>query len=135
MAGHERETHPDVGWGRSDKQSVTIGAGNTGANLGTLNLGRNYAYIIIRCSLCTGIAASTTLGITVAFDESEALCSVYELSGGSLTILAPTLPTTGSLHFMVIPALGAQFVHLTLSKNATGSVTFDVYGVAESIQG
>lgn len=135
---HERETHNEVGWGRSDKKTFTIVNGNTGANVEAVNLGRNYAYIIIRCDNCAYIAASTTLGIKVAMDEAQSLNSIYifDSSANTLTALAPTLPTSGSMQFMCVPTFGAQYVHFTLSKNATGgSVVFDVYGVAESITG
>lgn len=136
MAGHERETADQAGWGRSDKQTYSIASGNTGANMGAVNLGRNYAYIIIRCTDCSKIAADTTLGITVAMDENETLCSVYEFASNTLTLLAPTLPTSGTMQFLLTPAFGAQYVHLQLSKNATGgAAVFEIYGVAESVSG
>jgi hypothetical protein len=136
MAGHERETDPNAGWGRSDKKTFTIVNGNTGANVEAVNLGRNYAYIIIRCDNCQYIAGSTTLGVKTAMDESQQLNSVYDFSSNTLTLLAPTLPTSGSMQFLLTPAWGAQYIHFTLSKNANGgSVVFDVYGVAESVAG
>lgn len=136
MAGHERETHVEAGWGRSDKKTFTIVDGNNGANVEAINLGRNYAYIIIRCDDCQYIQAATTLGVKAADDEAQALDSVYEYSANTLTLLAPTLPTSGSMRFLLTPAFGAQYVHFTLSKDASGgSVVLDVYGLAESIQG
>lgn len=136
MAGHEREEHNTSGFGRSDKQTFTIVNGNTGANVEAVNLGRNYAYIVIRCDNCQYIQAGTTLGLKVAMDESQALNSAYNLTAGTLAILALSMPTSGSLHFLCVPVFGAQYVHLTLSKNASGgSVVFDVYGLAGSIAG
>lgn len=136
MAGHERETETQVGWGRSDKQTFTIVNGNNGANVGNLNLGRNYAYIVIRIDDCQYIQSATTLGVKVALDENEQMNSVYEYTANTLTLMAPTLPTSGSMQFFFLPALGAQYIHFTLSKNASGgSVVIDVYGVAESVQG
>jgi len=136
MAGHERETDSEVGWGRSDKKTFTIVNGDTGAGNAPVDLGRNYAYIIIRCDDCQYIAGATTLGIKVAMDEAQALNSVYEFASNTLTLLAPTLPTSGSMQFLCVPAFGAQYVHLTQSANANGGdVVFDVYGVAESVVG
>lgn len=135
MAGHERETEERVGFGRSDKKSITIISGDKGVLSGNMNLGRNYAYIIIRCPDCQYIPAATTLAIKSAMDESETMCSVYEFSSNTLTLLAPTLPTSGSMRFLLVPLFGAQLVHLELSKNVTGNTTFEVYGFAESVTG
>ena len=135
MAGHERETEEKAGWGRSDKFTVTIATGDKGAGSGNIDLERNYAYIIIRCASCANIAASTTLALKGALDAGETMCSLYEFSSNTLTLLAPTLPTSGSLQFVCVPAFGVQFIHLELSKNVTGSTTFEIYGIAESVQG
>ena len=136
MSGHERETHEEVGWGRSDVTTFTIPDGNTGANIGNLNLGRNYAYIIVRCDDCKNIDQGTTLGILTAMDEAQNMNSVYELANNTLTLLAPALPAAGSMRFLLTPAFGAQYIHFTLSADANGgTVVFEVYGIAESIQG
>ena len=136
MAGHERETHEEAGYGRSDKMTFTIVAGNNGANVEAVNLGRNYAYIIIRCDDCQHFQQGTTLGVKVADDEAQNLNSVYEFAANVLTLTAIALPTSGSLRFLFTPAFGAQYVHFTLSANASGgSAVFDVYGIAESIKG
>ena len=136
MPSHERKTYEDVGWGRSDIHTFTIVDGNDGANVGNLNLGRNYAYIIVRCDDCQYIDQATTLGILTAMDEDQNMNSVYELANNTLTLLAPTLPTAGSMRFLLTPAFGAQYIHFTLSADANGgSVVFEVYGIAESIQG
>ena len=133
---HERETYEDVGWGRSDIHTFTIPNGNTGANIGNLNLGRNYAYIIVRCDDCQYIAQATTLGITTAMDENQQMNSVYELANNTLTLMAPALPNTGSMRFLLTPAFGAQYISFTLSANASGgNVVFTVYGIAESVRG
>lgn len=138
MAGHERETEQNVGWGRSDKFTITIPSADTGAGSGQINLGRNYFYIVIRCADCSHIAASTTLALKVAMDEVETMCSVYnfDVSGNTLTKFAPTLPTSGSMQFLCIPAAGAQFLHIELSQNTSGgTAVFEVYGIAESVAG
>lgn len=138
MAGHERETEHNVGWGRSDKHTITIANADKGAGSGAVNLGRNYFYIVIRCADCSHIAASTTLVLTTAMDESEAMCSVYnfDISANTLTKFGPTLPTSGSMQFLCVPAAGAQFFHLELSQNTSGgTAVFEVYGIAESVQG
>lgn len=137
MAGHERETETTAGFGRSDKQTFTIPNGNTGSNIGNLNLGRNYAYIILRCDDCQYIQAATTLGIKVAMDEAEQMNSLYEFNSSStFAILAPTLPTSGSFQALIVPAFGIQYIHFTLSKAASGgSVVLTVYGFAESVRG
>ena len=133
---HDREAHEEVGWGRSDPQTFTIPNGNTGANIGNLDLGRNYAYIIVRCDDCQYIAKDTTLGILTAMDEAQQMNSVYELANNTLTLLAPALPTAGSMRFLLTPAFGAEYIHFTLSANASGgNVVFTVYGIAESVRG
>ena len=136
MAGHERETHEEAGWGRSDLQTFTIVNGNNGANVGNINLGRNYAYIVLRCDDCQYVAQAATLGIKVAMDEEQNMNSLYEFTSSDFAILAPSLPTSGSFHVLLTPAFGAQYLHFTLSADASGgSVIFQVYGIAESIQG
>lgn len=133
---HDRVTHEQAGWGRSDKQTYTIVNADTGAGNSPVNLGRNYAYVVIRCADCSHIAGSTTLGIKTAMDEAQALCSSYIYESNTLTLVAPTLPTSGSMQFYFLPALGAQYVHLTLSKNTSGgTAVFEIYGLAESIEG
>ncbi len=131
---HKRETHRDVGFGRSDAKSVTIPTGNNGGNLEALNLGRNYAYLVIKCSNLTGIQASTSLTAQVAYDDSDALCTLYERDDPA-TQWSKTLPTSGSAAFCLVHALGAQKIKLGLSKNTTAAVTFTVYGFAESVAG
>ena len=46
----DRETDRNVGWGRSDKQIFSIPNGATGANVAPVDLGRNYAYVVIKCT-------------------------------------------------------------------------------------
>lgn len=135
MAGHERETEDRAGWGRSDKFTITIASGDKGAGSGNIDLGRNYAYLIIRCTSCANIPAATTLALTGALDENETMCSIYELANNTLTLLAPTLPTSGSMQFLCTPAFGVQYLHLQLSQNVTGTTVFEVYGIAESVAG
>lgn len=136
MAGHERKTEENVGWGRSDKQTFTIPDGNAGGNIGNVNLGRNYAYIILRIDDCQYIQAATTLGIKAAMDEAEQMNSLYEFASSNFAILAPTLPTSGSFQVLLVPGFASQYLHFTLSQAASGgAVVIDVYGVAESVQG
>lgn len=136
MAGHERETDAYEGFGRSDIKTFTIANGVTGSANAAVDLGRNYAYIIVRCDDCQYIQAATTLGVKVADDENQTLASVYEYSSNALTLLAPTLPTSGSMRFLLVPAFGAQYVHFTLSQATSGgAAVFNVYGMAESVQG
>ena len=133
---HERETLNEEGFGRSDVQTFTIPSGATGANVGEVNLGRNYAYIVIRCDDCQYIQSSTTLAIKAAMDEAQQMNTVYELANNTLTAVGPTLPTSGSLQFLCTPAFGSQYIHLTLSKATSGgAAVFTIYGLAESVRG
>lgn len=131
----DRVTANDVGYGRSAKQTITIPNGATGSGL-YANLGRNYAYIVVRCTDCSNIAASTNLSALVAYDENETMCTLYERDDPSTAWSKGSLPTSGTLSFVLVHALGAQFISLVLSNAASGgSVVFEVYGIAESIAG
>jgi hypothetical protein len=133
--GKNRATVQFAGFGRSALHTLTIPLGNTGANLGTLDLGRNYAYLVVKCLNAAGIASGTSLSAQVGYDDDDALCTLYEKDDPTTAWSKGSLPTSGSFAFLLLHAFGAQRLHLLLSKNTTAAVTFQVYGLAESVQG
>ena len=131
----DRETDRNVGWGRSDKQIFSIPNGATGANVAPVDFGRNYAYAVIKCTDAQYIQATTTLGAQVGYDADDALVDLYERDTPG-TKWAGNLPTSGTFGFMLLHAFGVQRIRLVLSKAASGgAVPFEVYGIAESVQG
>ena len=132
----DRETDRNVGWGRSDKQAFSIPDGATGANVAAVDLGRNYAYIVIKCTDASHIQATTTLGAQVGYDADDALVTLYEQNDPGAIWASSNLPTSGTFGSLLVYAFGAQRVRLVLSKAASGgAVPFEVYGIAESVQG
>lgn len=129
---NNRVTADGVGFGRSAKQTITIPSGATGSGL-YADLGRNYAYIIIRCTDCGNIAASSAMTALVAYDENETMCAVYERDDPSTVWSKGDLPTSGTLCFMLVHAFGAQFISLVLDTATDGQVVFELYGIAESV--
>ena len=134
--GKNRAGAQFAGFGRSALKTLTMPSGNKGDNLSAIDLGRNYAYIVVKCLDVTGIAATTALSAQVAYDDDDALCTLYEKANPSLAWSITPLPTTsGSFAFLLLHAFGAQRIKLLLSKNTTAAVTFQIYGLAESVQG
>lgn len=132
----DRETDRNVGWGRSDKQIFSIPDGATGANVAPVDLGRNYAYVVIKCTDAQRIQATTTLGAQVGYDADDALVDLYEQNNPGTKWASGNLPTSGTFGCLLVHAFGAQRVRLVLSKAASGgAVPFEVYGIAESVQG
>lgn len=113
-----------IGFGSSNKMEATIASGQTTAT--TIDLGRPYATITIRCADCSHIPASTTLSVKVADDKDDVACAVYDAITG-VTLPVGNLPTTGTYR-VVIPAYCRSII-LALSQAASGgNVVFEVYG-------
>jgi hypothetical protein len=133
--GKNRAGAQFAGFGRSALHTLSVPSGNKGTNLSDIDLGRNYAYIVVKCPSATGIAAATALSAQVAYDDDDALCTLYEKDNPSLAWSITPLPTSGSFAFLLLHAFGAQRIKLLLSQNTTAAVTFQIYGLAESVQG
>lgn len=132
----DRETDRNVGWGRSDKQAFSIPDGETGANVAAVDLGRNYAYVVVKCTDAQYIQAVTTLGAQIGYDADDTLVDLYEQNDPGTKWAGGNLPTSGTFGFLLVHAFGAQRVRLVLSQAASGgAVPFEVYGIAESMEG
>lgn len=131
-----RTQHEGIGYGRSDKLSFTIGNGATGALVAAVDLGRNYAYLLVKCENCQYIPSTTTLKANVGYADDDALSALKERDDPGTEWVSGNLPTSGSLAFALVHALGAQRIQFVLSKAASGgAVVFDVYGILAGIDG
>lgn len=124
-----RETVRKAGWGRSDVQTFTIPASADGSAVAEVDLGRNYAFIVVKCEDCSNIPATTTLSAEVGYDDGDTLVDLYEQDDPGTLWESGNLPTSGTLGFLLNHAAGAQRLRLKLSNNASGgSVVFSIYG-------
>jgi len=130
-----RKAEGYVGFARSDVATYTIPNGNNGGNLGAVDLGRNYLYIVITCADMTGIAATTNMTAEVAYDPDDATATLYERDLPQTQWSKGNLPTSGSFAFCLVHALGAQKIKLLLSQNTDAEVVFRIYGIGTSIAG
>lgn len=117
------------GYGRSDRHRFTIPNGATGVNVFRLDLGRPYAFHVIRIEDCTGFQANTTISAKVANDDTPAqlMCTLCEANEPSIT-WSKTMPTSGAIEFMLTHAFGARYISFLLSQNSDGIINIDVYG-------
>lgn len=126
MSTTGRTTRWDQGFGRSDQYTFTIPNGETGANVDPVNLLRNYAFLVVVCEDAGGVA-SGTLGAQVAYDDSGAMCDLYQQDGAAIWA-SGTLPTSGSFAFVLVHAFGAQRIRFVLSAAADDDLVLKVYG-------
>ena len=127
-----RETPENVGIGRSDMKEYTIVSGATSG--GEINLGRNYVYIIIYSANMAGVQATTTMSAKMGIEEGITLADVYERDTPGAKWVSGNLPTSGTMIFTLVHAIGAQYIQLVLSKTTTQAVAFRIYGFGESIK-
>lgn len=127
-----RETPDNIGIGRSDVKEYTIVQG--AASGGEINLGRNYVYIIIYSANMAGIDNATTMSAKMGIEEGITLADVYERDDPGTKWVSAALPTTGTMIFTLVHAIGAQYIQLVLSKTTTQAVAFRIYGFGESIK-
>jgi hypothetical protein len=129
-----RDVVAKAGYGRSDEQSFTIPDGADGSAVDAVDLGRNYAFIIVKCEDAGGIPATTGVTAKVGYGDSDTLCDLYEQDDPSTQWSKSALPTTGTLAFLMNHAFGAQRIQFVLSQNASGAdVVFKVYGLDSGI--
>lgn len=115
------------GFSRSQKQTITIAAGQN-SHATAIDLGKNYAFLVIASPLLTGVPAATSLTIDVDIESDTAIYNLYT-ANDSTQKWSKVLPTTGSMYLRVEGADLARYIKLKLSANATGAgVTFDVWG-------
>lgn len=127
-----RESPDNVGIGRSNAITYTIPSGATSG--GEINLGRNYVYIIIYSANMAGVQATTTMSAKMGIEEGITLADVYERDTPGTKWVSGNLPTSGTIIFTLVHAIGAQYLQLVLSKVTTQAVAFRIYGFGESLK-
>ncbi len=127
-----RESPDNVGIGRSNAKEYTIPSG--AASGGEINLGRNYVYIIIYSANMAGVQAVTTMSAKMGIEEAITLADVYERDTPGTKWVSGNLPTSGTMIFTLVHAIGAQYIQLVLSKVTTQAVAFRIYGFGESLK-
>ncbi len=115
-----------LGFLGSSVKLYTIGNGTDGS-AAEKDLGRNYAFLRIRCEDCSNIPDSTTLSLWTKVNPTDAFCELYEINDPS-TKWSKGVPTTGTLDFVVSHAFGTKYIRLDLSANVVGDVVFQIYG-------
>jgi hypothetical protein len=112
--------HKWLGFGISSKHPFIIPNAATGANVAAVDLGRVYAWVVIRISSTAGIPGGRTLTIHVGMESDDTLVA---LSDDNLPLAADA---TGQ---HVIFVGGARRIRLVLSGNTNAIATIDVYGI------
>lgn len=115
-------------------QTFTIANGADGSAVDAVSIGGspggNYKAVLITCTDCSNIAASTSL--TALFDPTGngTLVDLYEVNDPSTQWSKGDLPTSGTLGFVLTHAFGLWRLRLVLSQNASGgNVVFNIYGI------
>lgn len=132
----DRSVLNTTGYGRSTIEQITIAAGETTAD--PVDLGRNYAFIAIRCANLDPIQANTTIALYVGYDTDDDDDALYRLGnlnydGGDWA--TDNLPTTErTLAFGVPAAAFAQKVKIVLNNAPSGApVVFEIIGFDPSV--
>jgi len=118
----------DPAFYRSDVQQVLITATT---HTDPVNLSQNWAFPVVVIPNCQGIPSSTTLSITVAYDDADPLVALYTKDTGA--VWSKSLPTSGGIAFILTDAAFAQKLKFTLSNTWVNPGTWDglailVYG-------
>lgn len=113
-----------MGWIVSSKRTFTIETDDDGADVDAADLGRAYAWVVVRCPDVTHVAADTdTLAIQVGIQEGDEPLTVKDADGDV------AITVDGAFQQAIFVG-AARYVRLVLSANASGgSVAFEVYGV------
>lgn len=113
---------PNSGYGDSAKFPFTIGNGADGSAVAVVDLGRNHAYVLVRCEDVTNAPASGTMVLHVT----------AEAAGTPVTLFVDSLEASqgvnATFHRLFFVGL-AREVRIVLSGNATGDIVFDIWGI------
>lgn len=116
-----------IGYLRSDRQRFTIPNGVTGVNVERLDMGRPYAFFVIRIEDCSGFTGTLSLKVGNDTDVAQTLADLYEINDPS-TKWTKTPPTTGAIQFILSHAFGTRFLQFVCSSNTDAEVNIDVWG-------
>ncbi len=118
-----REFNDDAGYGNSLGKEFLIASAETGALLDPVDLGRLYAFIVIRCTDVTNAAAvSDTVAFHLGLTDNDAMLPFEDENGVSTIIL-------DDIFHRVLFVGAVQRVRCILSAAATGNITFAIYGI------
>ena len=120
-----------MAWSLGAVKTFTIGNSADGSAVTPVDIDLDNAKaLVITCEDCQYIQASTSLSAQVGYDESDTMCALYELDDPSTAWSKGSLPTSGTLAFVLTHAFGARRLRLILSNAASGgSVVFKVIGI------
>jgi hypothetical protein len=119
------EVENNVGFGRSDAKVYTIPSGATSTE--RVDLGRNYAFIVITCEDASNIASDTTMSFAVSPELEIPLLTVLTKDTAE-AFVTENLPTSGTFYLMVPNVFGARFVQPILGTVTDGIVVLKVWG-------
>ena len=126
------EVDNNVGFGRSDAKVYTVPSGGTLTE--RVDLGRNYAFIVITCEDASDIAAGTGMSFNVSPEEGIPLLTVLTKDTGA-AFLTEDLPVSGTFYLMVPNVFGARFVQPVLDTVTDGEVILKVWGYDPTVVG
>ncbi len=118
-----REFDDASGYGNSLGLEFTIASAETGALLEPVDLGRLYAFMVVRCTSVANVAdPANTVSFHLGLTDNDAMLP-FKDDNGLVTHILDDIFHRG--YFVV----AAQRVRCILSAAATGNVTFAIYGV------
>jgi hypothetical protein len=111
--------HSEIG----SPQTFTIAAGANGSAVTAVDLGKPFKFILITCADCQYIPATTNLSAQVGYDENDGPFALYEQDDPATQWSIGSLPTNGTLAFVLTHAAGARRLRLVMSNNSNGGAT------------
>jgi hypothetical protein len=118
-----------VGFYATDFFSFTIPDGQDGSVVALVDLGASFKVIGVECEDCSGIQAATNMTAQVTYDANSSPCDLYEQDDPGTQWDKGTLPTSGTLGFILTHCFGVRKLRLILSNPASGNdVFFKVFG-------
>lgn len=107
------------GYGISSKHIFAIPNGANGSAVNAVDLGRVYAWVVIRISSATGLQANTTAILNLGMSDSDTL---VPLSDDKLPFDAD-----GTIHLIVFAF--ARRVQVVLNTVTSGDAQIEIYGM------
>jgi len=108
----------------STPTKFVIPSGEDGSDVNLADLGGNYDLVMITCADCTA---------QVGYLEDDGPFDLYEQDDPSTQWSKGSLPTSGTLAFLLTHATGVRRIRLVLSNNATADVEFTITGCHRSV--
>jgi len=118
----------------SGEKTFTIAAAADGSAVAAVDLGANYAMILVYSTDLSKVDASTALTALVGYDDSDTLVDLYTEDDPSTLWSKSAIPATGTMAFFLRSAAGARQLRLVISNVANGgSVVFKVRGMGGAV--